>query len=82
MLPLFTGEEDWHAPNSTRMRMPVAEQVEACYDELVSEGDDPAQYNQHTVTRDVDEIRQHLGRETMRPYGSSTGSGTALSYVQ
>ena len=61
---------------------PVAEQVEICYQKLVSEGVDPAQYNQYTVARDVDEIRRHLGYTTIRPYGSSTGSGTALSYIQ
>ncbi len=61
---------------------PVAEQVEACFDKLVSEGIDPAQYNQYTVSIDVDEIRQHLGYEMIRPFGSSTGSGTALSYIQ
>ena len=70
------------SPDPLERIEPVAEQVEACYDKLVSEGVDPAQYNQYTVARDVDEIRQHLGYETIRPYGSSTGSGTALSYIQ
>ncbi|MBK1668168.1 hydrolase [Rhodovibrio sodomensis] len=61
---------------------PVAEQVKTCYAKLVDEGVDPAHYNQYTVSRDVEEIRQHLGYETIRPYGSSTGSGTVLSYIQ
>ncbi|QDY71183.1 alpha/beta fold hydrolase [Qingshengfaniella alkalisoli] len=70
------------SPDPLERIKPVAAQVEACYDKLVSEGVDPAQYNQYSVSRDVDEIRQHLGYDTIRPYGSSTGSGTALSYVQ
>lgn len=61
---------------------PIAREVTACYEKLVSEGVDPSQYNQYAVSRDVDEIRRHLGYEVIRPFGSSTGSGTALSYLQ
>ncbi|PMR74856.1 hydrolase [Billgrantia endophytica] len=56
--------------------------VEACYQKLKDEGIDVAQYNQYTVSRDVDEIRQLLEYDTIDAFGSSTGSGTVLSFIQ
>ncbi|CAM3803060.1 alpha/beta fold hydrolase [Vreelandella rituensis] len=56
--------------------------VEDCYDKLEEEGIEVAQYNQYSVSRDVDEIRQLLDYEHIDAFGSSTGSGTVLSYIQ
>lgn len=57
-------------------------EVSACYRKLESEGIDVAEYNQYAVSRDVDEIRRLLGYDTIDAFGSSTGSGTVLSYLQ
>lgn len=56
--------------------------VEACYRELDEAGIDLSQYNAHAVSRDVEEIRALLGYERIDAFGSSTGSGTLLSYIQ
>lgn len=60
----------------------ISEAVQACYQKLKDEGIDVAQYNQYAVSRDVDEIRQLLGYDTIDAFGSSTGSGTVLSFIQ
>lgn len=61
---------------------PITSAVEACYQKLTEEGIDVAQYNQYAVSRDVDEIRQLLDYDVIDAFGSSTGSGTVLSYIQ
>lgn len=60
----------------------ITSAVEDCYHKLSEEGIDVAQYNQYSVSRDVDEIRRLLGYDTIDIFGSSTGSGTALSFIQ
>lgn len=60
----------------------IAPQVTACYDKLTDQGIDVTQYNQFSVSRDVDEIRRLLDYDTLDAFGSSTGSGTALSFIQ
>jgi len=60
----------------------VANAVSDCYHKLVDEGIDVSQYNAHAVSRDVDEIRQLLGYEQIDAFGSSTGSGTLVSFIQ
>src|SRR5690625_3198154 len=60
----------------------VTSEVTACYESLAAQGIDLSQYNAHAVSRDVDEIRQLLGYQQIDAYGSSTGSGTAVSFIQ
>ncbi|MCC5882135.1 MAG: alpha/beta fold hydrolase [Halomonas sp.] len=60
----------------------ITAEVEACYRKLIEEGVDVSQYNSHSVSRDVDEIRQLLGFEHIDAFGSSTGSGTVASFIQ
>lgn len=60
----------------------ITSEVEACYQKLTEEGIDVAQYNQYAVARDVDEIRQLLEYDVIDAFGSSTGSGTVLSFIQ
>lgn len=77
-----------HTPALTSSLDPMARlesitsAVEDCYQKLSEEGIDVAQYNQYSVSRDVDEIRQLLDYDTIDIFGSSTGSGTALSFIQ
>jgi len=75
--PAITGSED----PMERMAI-VADSVRACYDKLEAEGIDVAQYNQYSVSRDVDEIRRALKFDQIDAFGSSTGGGTVLSYLQ
>lgn len=56
--------------------------VSDCYQKLVDEGIDVSQYNAHSVSRDVDEIRRLLDYEQIDAFGSSTGSGTVVSFIQ
>lgn len=56
--------------------------VADCYARLEAEGVDVAQYNAWSVSRDVDEIRRLLGYESIDAFGSSTGSGTVVSFIQ
>ncbi|QJQ94874.1 MULTISPECIES: alpha/beta fold hydrolase [Halomonadaceae] len=60
----------------------ITSAVEACYQKLTDEDIDVAQYNQYAVARDVDEIRQLLEYDVIDAFGSSTGSGTVLSFIQ
>ncbi|MBZ0330723.1 alpha/beta hydrolase [Halomonas sp. ANAO-440] len=60
----------------------ITSEVEACYQKLTEEGIDVAHYNQYAVARDVDEIRQLLEYDVIEAFGSSTGSGTVLSFIQ
>ena len=55
--------------------------VEDCYAKLDEEGIEVSQYNEYAVSRDVDEIRRLLEYDTIDAFGSSTGSGTVLSYI-
>ncbi|HET8790526.1 MAG TPA: alpha/beta hydrolase, partial [Modicisalibacter sp.] len=56
--------------------------VTECYRKLEDEGIDIPQYNEFAVSRDVDEIRRLLGYDIIDAFGSSTGSGTVLSYIK
>ncbi|GGX98542.1 hypothetical protein GCM10007160_27600 [Litchfieldella qijiaojingensis] len=56
--------------------------VANCYRKLRAEGVEVSQYNSYTVSRDVDEIRRLLDYDKIDAFGSSTGSGTVLSYIQ
>lgn len=60
----------------------LTSEVTECYDTLAAQGIDLSQYNAHAVSRDVEEIRQLLGYEQIDAYGSSTGSGTVVSFIQ
>ncbi len=56
--------------------------VADCYRTLDDQGIEVAQYNEYAVSRDVDEIRRLLDYDTIDAFGSSTGSGTVLSYMR
>ncbi|GAB2788948.1 alpha/beta hydrolase [Halomonas shantousis] len=56
--------------------------VADCYTKLENEGIAVPQYNEYAVSRDVDEIRRLLDYDTIDAFGSSTGSGTVLSYLR
>lgn len=60
----------------------ITSEVEACYQKLTEEGIDVSQYNQYAVARDVEEIRKLLEYDVIDAFGSSTGSGTVLSFIQ
>ena len=60
----------------------ITSEVENCYNKLTEEGIDVAQYNQYTVSRDVEEIRKLLEYDQIDAFGSSTGSGTVVSFIQ
>ncbi|MDN7131771.1 alpha/beta hydrolase [Halomonas sp. MC140] len=60
----------------------ITDEVSACYQKLDDEGVEIAQYNEWATSRDLDEIRNLLDYENVNIFGSSTGSGTALSYVR
>lgn len=56
--------------------------VSDCYRKLQAQGLDVSQYNAWAVSRDVDEIRRLLGYDRIDAFGSSTGSGTVVSFIQ
>ncbi len=60
----------------------VTSVVEDCYDKLVGEGIDVAQYNSYAIAQDVEDIRRLLGYGKINAYGRSTGGGTALAYMR
>lgn len=60
----------------------ITNEVSACYQKLENEGIEIAQYTERTTARDVEEIRSLLDYDTVNIFGSSTGSGTALSYIR
>lgn len=59
-----------------------SEFVEACYQKLKAEGVDVAQYTDYQIVRDHEEVRKLLGYKTIDIYGSSTGGGTAVSFIK
>lgn len=77
-----------HTPAITASLDPLARAriltraVADCYRRLKSTGVDVSQYNAWSVSRDVNEIRRLLGYGQIDLYGSSTGSGTAVSFIQ
>ncbi|WP_231489618.1 alpha/beta fold hydrolase [Billgrantia saliphila] len=77
-----------HTPAITASLDPM-ERMEAitgvvgdCYRKLFDDGIDVSQYNAHAVSRDVDEIRRLLDYDQIDAFGSSTGSGTVVSFIQ
>lgn len=64
-----------------RMKL-YADGVRACHDKLVGEGVDVSRYNEYEVARDTNEIRELLGYEKVDIIGTSTGGGTANSYLR
>lgn len=60
----------------------ITNEVSACYQKLESEGIELAQYNERATARDLEKIQNLLDYDTVNIFGSSTGSGTALSYIR
>ncbi|MGP9632907.1 alpha/beta fold hydrolase [Halomonas sp. AOP43-A1-21] len=60
----------------------ITDEVAACYQKLEDEAVEIAQYTESSTSRDLDEIRNLLDYDNVNIFGSSTGSGTALSYVR
>lgn len=60
----------------------ITKGVSDCYQKLDDQGIEVRQYTEYATSRDVDEIRRLLGHDKINIYGSSTGSGTALSYIR
>lgn len=60
----------------------ITNEVSACYQKLDKEGVEVAQYTERATSHDIDEIRRLLDHDSVNIFGSSTGSGTALSYIR
>ncbi len=60
----------------------ITNEVSSCYQKLENEGIEVSQYTESATARDIEEIRSRLDYDAVDIYGSSTGSGTALSYIR